>query len=484
MLDRLASLARQHGDRTAISAEQGTLTFAALHAEATAFAEWLRRADRRLVVVAALPSGPALTAAQIGAWAAGAVFAPIPPRCTEGEAAAYLTALPADVLLVEDAGRASAFHPASRTRPQSWDDWRSAAKPPTAPAAAPPGDGDVRMVQFTSGSTGQPAGIALTSTALRANLERSRPALAGRANNAWCPTPQFHAMGNAAILELLDAGIGVHNTNAFVPAAHLQRLSEHACEMLVAPPSYAAMMLRLGVLARARSLREIVLGSAAVDRALLERLRATLPDTALELRYGLSEAVGALARGHHPAGTPLPAAGAVGTLIAGATLASPLPPPSAPAEELVVRTPTAGCARLVDGDLEPLLDADGALHTGDLACADEDGVLLLRGRGSTFLKVHGHRVGPAEIEAVLRAAPEIHEAVVVGLPDPVGGQLPVACVEPVPGAAPETSALAHWCAEHLSAHKRPKRFVCFARLPRTASGKPDRTAIVAAVQRG
>ncbi len=106
-----------------------------------------------------------------------------------------------------------------------------------------------------------------------------------------------------------------------------------------------------------------------------------------------------------------------------------------------------------------------------------DGHVHLRGRRSTFLKVHGYRIDPIEMEAVLRKHDGIAEAVVLGLPGPGSGQRVVACVEYNPGVVVSDEALSQLCRDRLSAYKCPVRIVSFDSLLRTPAGKPDRPGI-------
>ena len=81
---------------------------------------------------------------------------------------------------------------------------------------------------------------------------------------------------------------------------------------------------------------------------------------------------------------------------------------------------------------------DGWLWTGDLARRDEDGFFFHRGRSKEILKVGGHRVSPVEIEQVIARHPDVAEAAVIGMPDPLMGEVPSAVVvPPVSGATTE-----------------------------------------------
>ncbi|MEO1336763.1 MAG: hypothetical protein AAFV29_14035, partial [Myxococcota bacterium] len=174
------------------------------------------------------------------------------------------------------------------------------------------------------------------------------------------------------------------------------------------------------------------------------------------------------------ADAPLPPQGLVGPALAGVTLA-PLPKaPNAPAEVRAKSAANATAQLTGPGQWTSLDDEAGFLATGDFGFLGSDG-LHLSGRKSQFIKRNGHRIDPSEIEQVLVAHPEINEAAVVGLPDPVAGAKVVSMVE----GAVDTGTLDAFCRDALSDHKVPQRFVRVDEIPRTASGKPDRTQVKA-----
>jgi crotonobetaine/carnitine-CoA ligase len=116
---------------------------------------------------------------------------------------------------------------------------------------------------------------------------------------------------------------------------------------------------------------------------------------------------------------------------------------------------------------------DGWFLTGDRAKRDERGRYTFAGRRSDVLKVAGENVSLVEVEQVLAAHPGVADVAVVGAPDPVRDEVPVAVVVPVSGADDDElrSALEAWCAERLAKAKRPRDFRFVDELPRTSVGK-------------
>jgi crotonobetaine/carnitine-CoA ligase len=115
---------------------------------------------------------------------------------------------------------------------------------------------------------------------------------------------------------------------------------------------------------------------------------------------------------------------------------------------------------------------DGWFLTGDRARRDISGRFSFDGRRSDVLKVGGENVSTVEVEAVVTAHPAVLEASVVGAPDAVLDEVPVAFVVLVDvGQAPSTDELTAWCSARLGKAKVPRRFTVIDELPRTSVGK-------------
>jgi long-chain acyl-CoA synthetase len=112
------------------------------------------------------------------------------------------------------------------------------------------------------------------------------------------------------------------------------------------------------------------------------------------------------------------------------------------------------------------------IHTGDLGRADADGNVFVVGRKSPFIKVRGNRVEPAEVEAVLRAYPNVTEAVVYGKAAGDGNE-EVRAIVVNTGTVSRRDLLRH-CAERLDGFKCPRDIEFRSELPRNQHGKLDR----------
>jgi malonyl-CoA/methylmalonyl-CoA synthetase len=112
---------------------------------------------------------------------------------------------------------------------------------------------------------------------------------------------------------------------------------------------------------------------------------------------------------------------------------------------------------------------DGWFRTGDIGVLAPDGYLTLQGRRSDLIISGGFNIYPREMEELLLEQPGVKEAAVVGAPDPVRGEVPVAYV--VAGPDFDEAAVAARLREQLASFKQPRAFVRVPALPRTALGK-------------
>ncbi|MEP3890589.1 MAG: AMP-binding protein [Hellea sp.] len=112
--------------------------------------------------------------------------------------------------------------------------------------------------------------------------------------------------------------------------------------------------------------------------------------------------------------------------------------------------------------------------TGDQARLDGDGMMTILGRGSTCINSGGEKIYPEEVEQVLRAHPAIHDAAVVGLPDPKWGQAVSAVISVSPGEeAPTLEEVKSFCSEKLAGYKLPKALKIVLEIQRSPAGKQD-----------
>ena len=117
------------------------------------------------------------------------------------------------------------------------------------------------------------------------------------------------------------------------------------------------------------------------------------------------------------------------------------------------------------------IDAEGWLHTGDMATLREDGYMRFFGRYKDMLKVGGENVDPMEVEAFLQDHAAIARAQVVGVPDSRLSEVPCACVILEPGNTLTVEDLSAFCRGKLAGFKIPRHLMVVDDYPMTSSGK-------------
>jgi acyl-CoA synthetase (AMP-forming)/AMP-acid ligase II len=232
------------------------------------------------------------------------------------------------------------------------------------------------------------------------------------------------------------------------------------------------------------SLRTGIIAGAPVTPELVRSLRAELvPD--LEIAYGLTETSPTVTI-TTPADAEGPRTESVGKPLAGIRLRildeeERTVPPGVSGEVAVAgynvmrgyfRQPGATRAAL----------ADGYLKTGDLGLLDDEGYLRIVGRQSDMIIRGGFNVHPREVEDHLRSLPAVEEAVVIGVPNEVLGELVCACIVPVEGALITEDELRELCRSALAVFKVPDLVAFMDELPKLPSGEVDRTELLSLVR--
>ena len=117
------------------------------------------------------------------------------------------------------------------------------------------------------------------------------------------------------------------------------------------------------------------------------------------------------------------------------------------------------------------IDADGWLHTGDIATIDDEGFVAIVDRLKELIKVKGFQVAPAELEALLLTHPAVADAAVVGVPDAEAGEVPRAFVVLKPGQDLAPEDVTAFMAGHVATYKVVHDVVLIDAIPKSASGK-------------
>ncbi len=124
---------------------------------------------------------------------------------------------------------------------------------------------------------------------------------------------------------------------------------------------------------------------------------------------------------------------------------------------------------------ETFIEVDGKRYSvpGDLARLEEDGTMTLLGRGSQCINSGGEKIYPEEVEAALKAHPEVYDVLVVGVDDERWGQKVAAVVQPRASTNPSLDDLVEHCRTRIAGYKVPRALHLVDEIPRQPSGKPD-----------
>jgi long-chain acyl-CoA synthetase len=373
------------------------------------------------------------------------------------------------------------------------------AAPPLAepPVAAP---GEVGALFYTSGTTGQPKGVALTHQALvgQATSAALWPARLHR-DEAVVALPVAHIMGFAVLVGLGVAGIPVYLLPRFRPPAVLDAIESRRATMFVGVPTMYRMLEEAGAAGRdLTSVRVWGSGADAMPAELADRFKrmgatVTVPflgalgQAAFAEGYGMVEVGGGVAAKLSPPFVG-PGSGPFGEALGFALPGYELRivdegggvVEAGQIGELQVRGPGVLTAYWGDADATAaVLTADGWLRTGDLGRKGPLGMVVFEGRSKHVIKHGGYSVYALEVEQALERHPAVLEASVVGLPDERLGEVPAAAVRLSDGTSLAALDLGAWAAERLAEYKVPKRFVAVDDLPRTGTAKVQKAALVA-----
>ena len=350
------------------------------------------------------------------------------------------------------------------------------ARLPSPRLPARPDEEDLAVILYTSGTSGKPKGVMLTHANLAANIRQVLQWVHFRRTDVVCGVlPQFHSFGLTVLTLLpLTAGLKVVFTARFVPTRIVQLFRKYRPAMFVAIPSmYAALLQVKNAGPRDfASLRFAVSGGEPLPRDIAIRFRERFGITIAE-GYGLTETAPVTnwcrTEEYRPGsvGRPLPE---VRQIIVHPVSGLMLPPGAQ--GELRISGPNVMKGYFKrPAESAACRDEHGNFCTGDMARFDEDGHLHITGRIKEMLIIGGENVFPREIEEVLNQHPVVEASAVIGQPDPIRGEIPIAFVETGENTEFDEKSIQALCRDRLAGYKVPRRVIRVDALPRSGTGK-------------
>ena len=364
-------------------------------------------------------------------------------------------------------------------------------------------DSTPAAIVYTSGTTGTAKGAVLTHGNFAANatalLEAWRITSADR---FLLPLPLFHVHGlGNGLCCWLASGCRMRLLERFDRATAVDEFDSFQPTLLFGVPTIYIRMLGLSADAAARigtRMRLFVSGSAPLAAHVFGEFKTKYGHAILE-RYGMTETFMNVSNPYDGERRP----GTVGKPLPGVAVrivsSSGDDVPEGEEGELLVRGPNvfAGYWRRPEATAAAFVRATGAsseeraersepggvqgappikieewFRTGDVGRRSPDGYITLCGRMGDVIISGGFNIYPREIEEALLGHPGVREAAVVGAPDPVRGEVPVAYV--VADETVDDEAVRERLKRELASFKLPRAFVRMDALPRTALGKVQR----------
>jgi len=341
---------------------------------------------------------------------------------------------------------------------------------------ARPDDDELATLLYTSGTTGLPKGVMLTHGNLRTNVQQCLD---------WVPfnetdtlvgvLPQFHSFGLTVLTLLpLTAGCRIVYAARFVPQKIVKLMRDHRPTCFVALPSMynALLSVKKASPDDFKTLRYTVSGGEPLPDAVFERFLERF-EIRIHEGYGLTETspvtnwLRPWEFRRHSVGKPVPRC--VERIVD-------------PETERVLGPDDDGEIRIagpnvfhgyfkMQEETRSSFDRDGFFKTGDMGRMDADGMLYITGRIKEMLIVGGENVFPREIEEVLNKHPSVSASGVIGVEDPMRGEVPAAYVELNEDAEFDEGELRQWCRDRIANYKVPRWIRRLDELPKGPTGK-------------
>lgn len=350
---------------------------------------------------------------------------------------------------------------------------------------ASPSNPDVKgsshlLLQYTGGTTGTSKGVILTHANMGINALQIRQFfnLAAKDEHIFLSIlPFFHVYGLCfGLIQPVATASTILPLPKFDPRETLQTIAEYHPTIFPSAPAMFISLLQQKELGNydLKSIRICMSGSAPLPQEVFRRFHDITGASILE-GYGLTEAspvthfmpLGSEGTRERSIGIPLPDTDArIVDMEAGALTLEPRK-----RGELVIRGPQVMQAYLNNPDETASALRNNWLYTGDIAEMDEDGFFYIVDRKKDMAIVGGYNVFPREVDEVLMEHTGILEAVCVGLPDPVRGEVLKAYIVPKEGVTLSKSDVVAFCRARLASYKVPRQIEFRDALPRSLVGK-------------
>ncbi|KZC76959.1 cyclohexanecarboxylate-CoA ligase [Sphingobium yanoikuyae] len=484
--DALVSAARDTPDRILLIDGDHCLTAVGLHDQAQRLAQaLLARFPVGSVISFMLPNWQEAAVIYMGATLAGMVANPILPSLRDHDLRFILADVDSRMIFVPERFRGHDYGAmlervaAEMERPPEIvivraEDGKVCAYDALLTSAPtgrplPPLDADeVRMVMYTSGTTGRPKGVMHSHNSINALIRQiGRHWLVEPGDRFLVPSPISHIGGSIYAFETpLLLGATAILMEQWNPDDAVRIMAEADCTHMAGATPFLQHLLAAARAADTRlpALKLFICGGASVPPALIREAAGYFEQAVVSRVYGSTElpvtTVGVIDRADvaHAAETD----GRPG--IATVRIA--------PDGEVRARGPQMMVGYIHKADEDASFDPDGYYRSGDQGAWVDGDHLVVTGRIKDLIIRNGENIAPKEIEDLLVGHDAIAEIAIVGVPDPRTGERAVAVIVPRPGATPDVVTLATHLAGHgVARFKYPEAVALWDALPKNDAGK-------------
>ncbi len=336
--------------------------------------------------------------------------------------------------------------------------------------------GELCEVLYTSGSTGIPKGVPLDHHGQLWALEKFLDTMGEQLERTAIVAPAYHMNGLFFSTVSLALGWRAYSLGGFDTRALLQLVADEKITVMSGIPTMFAMMAResdLIVRLDLSSVKSVVIGSAPLTQALIDRVSEIFPAAEVRNSYGTTES-GPAMFGPHPGGLPRPAL-AIGYPYEG--VECKLVDGSENEGRLLTRTPAVFSSYLNLPEVTASKIRDGWYDTGDIVRTDENGWFYYVGRADDMFVCGGENIFPGEVEKLLERHAAVLQAAVLPVEDTIKGAIPIAFVAPNEGQEIDPEDVKRFTLENGPAYAHPRAVVVMDRLPVGGTHKVDRKAL-------
>jgi len=342
---------------------------------------------------------------------------------------------------------------------------------------------DECQLMYTSGTTGRPKGAVLTHGNILWNLVNTiigREEREGEISLVIGPLYHTAALNNHFISRVALAGTSILIKD-FDPKRVMNIIKKEKVSVISGAPTMYHLLLSLPYEEYdTKSITKCTTGASILPNETKERLMKLFPniDGVYDV-YGCTEASPSIAilkardslRKRECVGPPVP------FLEVRIVDDRDREVPVGEVGELVCRGPNVMKGYYKDRKATKEALKGGWLHTGDLGRMDEEGYVCIVDRKKDMIVSGGENIYPREIEELLYHHPKIRDVAIIGVPNPIWGELVKAFVVLKDGEMMREEEVIEYCKSHLASYKKPKFVEFVESLPRNPSGKVLKTEL-------